>query len=104
MRWVGNNYPTNSSETSLAICFTTTWPPGVLIMYDGLVTISDNFALLSHVELMKSWDAPESNWMMTGCPNSKKVHVSTSPSGISSNVVWLTQSLLGVGALICSLC
>jgi hypothetical protein len=47
-------------------------------MYDGLVTVSDNFALLAHTELMKSWDAPESNRMMTGLSNSKKVLASTS--------------------------
>jgi hypothetical protein len=69
-------------------------------MYDGLVTISDNFAFLAQFELMKSWDAPESCKMMMGCPNSKNVPISTSSlSRISSIVVWLTWPLLSVGAL-----
>jgi hypothetical protein len=60
-------------------------------MYDGLVTVSDNFALLAHAELMKSWDALESNRRMTRLPNNKKVPVSiSSPLGIFSTVVWLT--------------
>jgi hypothetical protein len=80
-----------------------TQPPGVLIMYYGLATVSDKSSLLAHVELMKSCDAPESNRMMTGCPNSKKVLTSTSPSGISSTVVWLTWPLLGIGAISCPL-
>jgi hypothetical protein len=43
--------------------------------------------------------------MMIGHPNSKKVPASTSsPSGISSIVVCLTQPLLGVGALNWPLC
>jgi hypothetical protein len=69
-------------------------------MYNGLATVSDNYALLAHAELMKSWDALESNRMMTGCPNIKNVPASTSyPSRISLIVVWLTQSLLSIGAL-----
>jgi hypothetical protein len=44
-------------------------------MYDGLVTVSVNFALLAHVELTKSYDAPESNRMMTGRSNSKYLQV-----------------------------
>jgi hypothetical protein len=60
-------------------------------MYDGLATISDNFALLAHAELKKSCEASESNMMMKGRPNSKNVPVSTSsPSGMSSTMVWLT--------------
>jgi hypothetical protein len=43
-----------------------------------LVTVSDNFALFAHAELMKSCEAPESNGMMIGRPNSKKVPTSTS--------------------------
>jgi hypothetical protein len=43
-------------------------------MYDGLATVSDNFSFLAHIEIMKSWDALESNKMMIG---------------ISSTVVWL---------------
>jgi hypothetical protein len=74
-------------------------------MYDGFAIISANFDLLAHAALMKSGDAPESNRIMIGRPNSKKVYASTSsPSGISSIVVWLTQPLLGVGALIWPLC
>jgi hypothetical protein len=42
-------------------------------MYNGLATISDKFALFAHAEVMKSCEAPESNRMMIGCPNSKKV-------------------------------
>jgi hypothetical protein len=42
-------------------------------MYDGLVTVSANFDLLAHTALMKSCEAPESNRMMIGRPNSKKV-------------------------------
>jgi hypothetical protein len=42
-------------------------------MYDGLVTVSANFDLLAHAALMKSCEAPESNRMMIGRPNSKKV-------------------------------
>jgi hypothetical protein len=75
MRWLGNTCPANSSKTSLAIWLATTQPLGVLIMYDGLVTVSVNFALLAHVELTKSCDAPESNRMMTGCSNSKYLQV-----------------------------
>jgi hypothetical protein len=72
----------------------------VQIIYDCLATVSDNYALLTHVERMKPCDAPESNGMMIGCPNSKKVPASTSsPSGISLIVVRLTRPLLGVGAL-----
>jgi hypothetical protein len=64
------------------------------------VTVSDNFALLAHAELMKSCDVPESNGMMTGCPNSKNVPSSTSShSGISLTMVWLARPLLVVGAL-----
>jgi hypothetical protein len=67
-------------------------------MYDGLATVSANFDLLAHATHMKSCDAPESNRMMIGLPNSKKVPTSTSSSsGISSIVVWLTRPLLGVG-------
>jgi hypothetical protein len=74
-------------------------------MYDGLATVSDNFNLSAHAMLMKSWDALESNKMMIGHPNSKKVLVSTySPSGISSTVVWLTRPLHGVGAMTWPLC
>jgi hypothetical protein len=70
----------------------------VLIKYDDLATVRDNFDFLAHTELMKSWDVPESNRMMTRCLNSKNVPTSTSsPSGISSTVVWLTQPLLGIG-------
>jgi hypothetical protein len=73
-------------------------------MYDGLATVSANFDLFAHAALMKSCDAPESNMMMIGCPNSKKVPTSTSsPSGISSTMVWLTQPLISVGALSCPL-
>jgi hypothetical protein len=69
------------------------------------VTLSANFALLAHVELMKSCEDLESNKMITRCPNSKKVLVSTSsPSGISSTVVWLIWPLLDIGALIWPLC
>jgi hypothetical protein len=101
MRWVGNTYCANSSRTSLAIWFARTHPLGVLITYDGLAIVSANFNLLAHATLMKSCDAPESNRMMIGRPNSKKVPTSTSsPSGISSSVVWLTRLLHGVGALI----
>jgi hypothetical protein len=76
----------------------------VQIIYDGLATVSDNSALLAHVELMKPCDASESNRMMIGHPNSKKVPESTSSSsGISSTVVWLTRPLLDVGALSCPL-
>jgi hypothetical protein len=46
-------------------------------MYDGLAIVSDNFALLAHAELMKSWDAPKSNKMMIGHPNSKNVPICT---------------------------
>jgi hypothetical protein len=54
---------------------------------------------------MKSWEAPESNRMITGCPNSEKVPAGTSsPLGISSTVVWLTRLLLNFGALISHLC
>jgi hypothetical protein len=28
-------------------------------MYDGLATVSDNFAFLAHAKLMNSWDALE---------------------------------------------
>jgi hypothetical protein len=66
-------------------------------MYDGLTTVSAKFDLLAHAALMMSCEAPESNRMMMGCPNSKKLPTSTSPSGISSTVVWLTQPFLGVG-------
>jgi hypothetical protein len=73
-------------------------------MYGGLATISDNFSLLAHVELMKSWDALESNKILIGCPNSNKVPTSTSSlSEIFSTVVWLTRPLLSVGALSCPL-
>jgi hypothetical protein len=83
MRWVWKTCLANSSETSLAIWLATTRPPGVLIMYDGLVTVSDSFALLAHTKLMKSWDTSELNRMMIGCPNSKNVPISTpSPLGI----------------------
>jgi hypothetical protein len=70
------------------------------MMYDGLVTVSDKFALLAHAKLMKSCEAPKSNKMMIGHLNSKEVPVSTSsPSGISLTVVWLTRPLLGVRSL-----
>jgi hypothetical protein len=92
--------PAHSSGTSLAIRFATIWLPGVRIIYDGLATISDNFALFAHAELMKSCEVPESNMMMIRCPNSKKVPASTfSPSVLSSTMVWLTRLLLGIGPL-----
>jgi hypothetical protein len=101
---VGHTHPANSSGTSLAIGFASIQPPGVRIIYDGLVTVSDNSALLAHAEVMKSCDASESNKMMIGCPNSKKAPASTSsPSGISSIAVWLTQPLTDIGALSCPL-
>jgi hypothetical protein len=69
-------------------------------MYDGLVTVSATFDLVAHTALMKSCDAPESNRMIIGHPNSKKASTCTSsPSGISLTVVWLTQLVLSVGAL-----
>jgi hypothetical protein len=62
-----------------------------------LATVSDNFAILANAGLMQSWDALESNRMMTRCPTSKNVHISTSsPLGISSTMVCLTQTLLDV--------
>jgi hypothetical protein len=72
MRWVGNTCPANSSGTSLAIRFATIQTPGFLITFDGLATVSDNFALLAHAELTKSCEAPESNRMMIGLPYNKK--------------------------------
>jgi hypothetical protein len=90
----------NSSGTSLVIRFATIRLPGVRIMYDGLATISDNFALFAHAELMKSRKAPESNTMMIGCPNSKKVPASTSSaSRISLTMVCLTLPPLGIRSL-----
>jgi hypothetical protein len=54
---------------------------------------------------MKSCEDLESDKMIAGHPNSKKVPISTSsPSGISSTVVWLTRPLLDIGALIWPLC
>jgi hypothetical protein len=50
-------------------------------MYDGLATISANSDLLAHASLTKSCEASESNRMMMGRPNSKKVHASTSSLG-----------------------
>jgi hypothetical protein len=45
-------------------------------MYDGLATISDNFDLLAHTALMKSWEAPNSNWMMINIQTIRKyLHV-----------------------------
>jgi hypothetical protein len=50
---------------------------------------------------MKSCEAPESNKIITGCPNSQKIPASTSsPPGISSTVIWFTWLLLDIGALI----
>jgi hypothetical protein len=51
----------------------------MLIMYDGLATVSANFDLLAHAALMKSCEALESNKMMIGCPNSTKVHARWGP-------------------------
>jgi hypothetical protein len=66
-----------------------------------LATVSDNFALFAHAELMKSCEALESNRMMVGLLNSKKVPASTSSSlGISSTMVWLTWPLLSIVSLI----
>jgi hypothetical protein len=72
-------------------------------MYDGLATVSDNFALVAHTELKKSWDAPESNRMIAWRPDIKKVPISTSPLGISLTVVRLTRPLLSIGAISCPL-
>jgi hypothetical protein len=90
----------NSSGTSLATRFATIQLPGVRIMYDGLATISGKFSLFAHAELMKSCKALESNRMMIGCPDSKKVPTSTSsPSIISLTMVWLTWLLLSIRSL-----
>jgi hypothetical protein len=98
-RWVGNTCTANSSRTSLAIRFATIQLPGLRIIYDDLATVRDNFALSAHAELMNSCEAPTSNKMKIGCPKSKKVLATTSPSVISSTVVWLTRPLLGIGSL-----
>jgi hypothetical protein len=69
------------------------------------MTVSDNFSFLAHAELMTLCDALESYRIMIGCQNSNNVLVSTSsPSRISSTMVWLTQPLLGIGALNWPLC
>jgi hypothetical protein len=50
--------------------------------------------------LIKSFVAPESNRIMSGCPNRRNVLIGTSsPSEISSAVVWLTGLVLVVGTL-----
>jgi hypothetical protein len=61
---------------------------GVLIMYGAPEAISDNFAFLAQVKLIKSCDAPESNRIIIGYLFRKNVPASpSSPMGISSTVV-----------------
>jgi hypothetical protein len=65
-----------------------TRPLGVLITYGAPEVTSDNSAVLAHVALIKSCDAPESNNIMIGRSLRKNVPASTSsPVGISSMVV-----------------
>jgi hypothetical protein len=66
MRSVSNTHPNKSSGTFQTIQFASTRPPGVLITYGALDTISVNLAFLAHVELIKLCDALESNNMMIG--------------------------------------
>jgi hypothetical protein len=68
------------------------------ITYGAPEATSDNFALLPHVELIKSCDAPELNKIITGCSLRKNVPANTfSPMGIFSTVVLKVDNPVGVG-------
>jgi hypothetical protein len=58
--------PDNSSGTFLVVQSVSTRPPSVLITYGAPDATSVNFALLAHVELMKSCEALESNNITMG--------------------------------------
>jgi hypothetical protein len=66
IRLVLNTLSDNSSGTFWAIWSVSTRPSGVLIMYGSPDATSVNFALLTHAELTKSCEAPESNNIMMG--------------------------------------
>jgi hypothetical protein len=88
MRSVLNTLLTNSSGAVWTIQSALTRSPGVLITYGAYVATIDSIVFLAHVELIKSYDAPELNSMIIGCSLRVNVPASTFvPVGISSMVV-----------------
>ena len=83
------------SGALLTIWFDATLPPGVDIMNDPFVWQKSNPTLAPNLELMKLWDAPESNkitvgwWFIENVPD-----IIGAPSGRSAKLVKLSRPCL----------
>jgi hypothetical protein len=77
MRSVLNTCPAKSSGTFRTIQSASTRPLGLLITYGAPNTTSVNLAFLAQVELIKSFDAPESNSTMIGLSDTMRLVLNT---------------------------
>ena len=83
------------SGALLTIWFDVTLSPGVEIMYDPFVWQKSNLTLAPNLELMKLWDAPESNRIIAGWWFIEKVpDIIGAPSGRSAKLVKLSRPCL----------